>query len=229
MPEEETIAAKLDAKFIELMIQELEGQSRVASVGKLPARKAEPGLSDAEAEDLFVAKDDERPEPPDEEAPLPDLDAADGNVDDDTALSTPVLADEQLADESTSVGPVPSGTPKAAERSRPSPKRRGAEVSGKVRYQISITEPDLRERVFRLGRKPTVIGRGRDADITLKDVKVSRQHVRIEVVDNRAIVTDLNSQNGTRINGRPIREQELISGDVIEIGSTRISIQRARE
>ena len=40
--------------------------------------------------------------------------------------------------------------------------------------------------------------------------------------DDGVFVTDLGSTNGTRVNGTPVREQLLASGDEVSVGSTRL-------
>jgi hypothetical protein len=66
----------------------------------------------------------------------------------------------------------------------------------------------------------TLIGRGDDCHVTLFDPSVSRQHARI-IVDRRcAIIEDLHSRNGCRVNGVRIdRPIELAEGDRIRIGT----------
>lgn len=44
------------------------------------------------------------------------------------------------------------------------------------------------------------IGRAKDNDIVIENLSVSRNHARIRRVDNKFILTDLNSANGTYVN-----------------------------
>ncbi len=69
-------------------------------------------------------------------------------------------------------------------------------------------------------REPLVIGRLRDCSVVLADPNVSRRHAEVRRVDDDVVITDLGSTNGTRVNGVPIREQYLQSGDDITVGST---------
>ncbi len=65
------------------------------------------------------------------------------------------------------------------------------------------------------------VGRADDADLQLADVKVSRHHARITLEGGRAWLSDLGSQNGTRVNGeRVVTAHPLISGDVITVSDT---------
>lgn len=67
--------------------------------------------------------------------------------------------------------------------------------------------------------KVVAIGRDDKCSITLPTAKVSRQHCRIYWNQNKYIVEDLHSKNGTYANGEPCkRQQTLEDGDEIQIG-----------
>jgi two-component system cell cycle response regulator len=77
-------------------------------------------------------------------------------------------------------------------------------------------------QMFPVRDTETVIGRATDAAVRLKDDGVSRKHARI-IHDNNAIsVEDLNSANGTLVNGHRIQHAALQDGDKIQVGSTTI-------
>jgi hypothetical protein len=82
------------------------------------------------------------------------------------------------------------------------------------------------ERVS-VGADPVVIGRLPECPIVLADPNVSRRHAEIRRVGDTVVVTDLGSTNGTRVNGMPVREQDLASGDEINVGSTTIVFERS--
>ena len=65
------------------------------------------------------------------------------------------------------------------------------------------------------------IGRA-NCHVVLEDKKASRKHVSIETRDKKHFLKDLGSSNGTLVNGERIDEHELVSGDEIRIGDTRI-------
>jgi pSer/pThr/pTyr-binding forkhead associated (FHA) protein len=54
---------------------------------------------------------------------------------------------------------------------------------------------------------------------------VSRRHAEVRRVGDAVVVNDLGSTNGTRVNGVPIREQHLASGDEITVGSTTLVLE----
>ena len=65
---------------------------------------------------------------------------------------------------------------------------------------------------------PITLGREEDNAIRLNDERVSRFHAKIQIDDGRVILTDLESTNGTRVNGHPIKMRVLQQGDQISIG-----------
>jgi hypothetical protein len=72
---------------------------------------------------------------------------------------------------------------------------------------------------FELAPGDTLIGRSEECHITLFDPLISRRHARIQVVGERAILEDLGSRNGCRVNGMPLRGRHLlVAGDRIRIG-----------
>lgn len=76
-------------------------------------------------------------------------------------------------------------------------------------------------QVYALEQPTTTIGRQADNTIVLTDAQVSRQHARLTVTDAGVTIADLNSANGTRVNGTPIAgPTPLHDGDTIQIGMT---------
>jgi hypothetical protein len=76
--------------------------------------------------------------------------------------------------------------------------------------QIPITNPVVN------------IGRQRDNHIVLDDASVSRRHAQIRLRFGQYVLFDLGSTVGTIINGHPVQEAVLHSGDVIALGTTRL-------
>ena len=70
------------------------------------------------------------------------------------------------------------------------------------------------------------IGRSIDSDIRLfDDTAVSRDHCTISFINDRLEVKDLDSRNGTRVNGRLISSPtELRHKDVIQVGDTELTV-----
>ena len=67
---------------------------------------------------------------------------------------------------------------------------------------------------------PFTFGRSETADHTVYSGKVSKEHARLEVTDGRYVIRDLESTNGTFVNGHRISSQALEDGDVIHLAQT---------
>ncbi len=63
------------------------------------------------------------------------------------------------------------------------------------------------------------IGRATDNDIRIVDFAISRQHARVNYNGSHYSITDLGSQNGTKVNGIPVTNspRELTDGDIIAL------------
>jgi sigma-54 dependent transcriptional regulator, acetoin dehydrogenase operon transcriptional activator AcoR len=64
------------------------------------------------------------------------------------------------------------------------------------------------------------LGRESDNSLSIPEAAVSRYHARFERRDEQYWVVDLQSTNGTFVNGRRVREQPLAAHDVVRIGDT---------
>lgn len=71
-----------------------------------------------------------------------------------------------------------------------------------------------------LGSSEVLIGRQDSCDIVVPDPDTSRRHARISRRDDGWWISDLESTNGTFVNGKVIKERRLVSGDRIRIGGT---------
>ncbi len=76
---------------------------------------------------------------------------------------------------------------------------------------------------YELHSEETLIGRNPTTDITLLDEGISREHALIlfDDQDGTYTVEDLQSTNGTKVNGKRVRSATLAPGDEIQIGRTR--------
>jgi pSer/pThr/pTyr-binding forkhead associated (FHA) protein len=81
---------------------------------------------------------------------------------------------------------------------------------------ISLNGMNVREYLLALGR--VTLGRSSGNDIVLNEPVVSGEHAVI-LVETEALITDLDSTNGTYLNGQSIRKSPLKHNDVIKIGS----------
>jgi pSer/pThr/pTyr-binding forkhead associated (FHA) protein len=76
---------------------------------------------------------------------------------------------------------------------------------------------------YPLSNEETIIGRNPTTDITLLDENISREHSIILLDGETATysIEDLQSTNGTKVNGKRVRSADLAHEDEIEIGHTR--------
>jgi predicted component of type VI protein secretion system len=73
-------------------------------------------------------------------------------------------------------------------------------------------------RVFRDLPVPVTIGREEGNALRLNDERVSRYHAKVQAEDGDIILTDLDSTNGTRVNGTAVQIRRLRAGDQVSIG-----------
>jgi Protein of unknown function (DUF3662)/FHA domain len=127
--------------------------------------------------------------------------------------------------------------PPESEQGPPSQGDEGHTMVYSVAERVSepLREPDPRRASARLrvdgraellGSGGAVLGRSRDCDIVVADPNVSRRHAEVRPSGGSWIVRDLGSTNGVKVNGRrldPARPQSLKPGDVLELGTSRIT------
>lgn len=76
-----------------------------------------------------------------------------------------------------------------------------------------------------LGAKPSfIIGRGQEADLQIPDEMVSRRHCEIRAEGGHILVCDLDSTNGTFVDGSPIGRMELTPGHRLQIGKAILKV-----
>jgi pSer/pThr/pTyr-binding forkhead associated (FHA) protein len=75
-------------------------------------------------------------------------------------------------------------------------------------------------RVYRDVPIPVTIGREEGNALRLNDERVSRYHAKVQSEDGDIILTDLESTNGTRVNGSTVQIRRLRPGDQVSIGRT---------
>jgi CheY-like chemotaxis protein len=73
---------------------------------------------------------------------------------------------------------------------------------------------------------PCVIGRGPDCDVHLFDPALSRHHCRLYRRDDRLVVEDLDSRNGTLVNGKKVIEPRVLAeGDLLCLGASVFAVR----
>jgi len=70
-----------------------------------------------------------------------------------------------------------------------------------------------------------VIGRSTSCDVDVLDRRMSRRHARFYIEGTRLFVEDLESHNGTYVNGKRVARVQLLRGDVVRIGSSQLEVE----
>jgi hypothetical protein len=108
--------------------------------------------------------------------------------------------------------------PKAPPTEAASPEDLGME-----REVVTLTVDGTRHQV---DKRRVVIGRSRECDIQLGDPNISRRHAELRQEGTTYWIVDLDSTNGTMINGRRLKRAKLEDGDTITLGATEILFER---
>ncbi len=90
---------------------------------------------------------------------------------------------------------------------------------------VTLHLDDGSNRTYQLREGANVVGRGQDAQFRLPDTGVSRRHLEIRWDGQVALLSDLNSTNGTTVNNAPVQEWQLADGDVIRLGHSEIVVR----
>jgi hypothetical protein len=85
------------------------------------------------------------------------------------------------------------------------------------------------QRDFPLTKREVRIGRAKQNDIIVPDLNVSRKHALIIKTEQGYLLKDLESTNGTYLNGERIKEKFLKPDDVIKIGNSILSFKEKKE
>jgi pSer/pThr/pTyr-binding forkhead associated (FHA) protein len=80
-------------------------------------------------------------------------------------------------------------------------------------------------KVFPLPSEITTIGRRRSCDLHIPLASVSKKHCQLHLDSGVLKLRDLGSRNGTNLNGKPVDEAVIRSGDFIEVGPLRFQVQ----
>lgn len=84
---------------------------------------------------------------------------------------------------------------------------------------------EIRGERYPVPASGSTIGRSAENEIRLVDPLASRRHARIEPRQGRQTIIDLDSANGTFVNGQRVQEHVLHDGDEIRIGNSRITFR----
>jgi hypothetical protein len=142
----------------------------------------------------------------------------DGPVADRQALPTAPEAPPGADPTTDGVSPTDSGPDTSVFRA-PSP--------DVPRAQLAVRAPGRPVERIRVRGGTLRVGRARDNDIVLDDARVSRHHAQITVRLGTLIYTDLDSTNGSFLQGNRVHEIALGPDDVIQLGGSSLTVEPA--
>lgn len=151
------------------------------------------------------------------------IDALDGF----TANDGSVLAElrEQLIDEAQSYEKKSTAAERIHQRkamvayksATPYATPRGARVAAaKEAYLVGVGGPVAQMQFLLL--QDNTIGRSSSADIPVDHSSLSRIHTRVLFVNDKFVLQDMGSTNGTEVNGQPVSSHALVDGDIVKLG-----------
>ena len=79
-------------------------------------------------------------------------------------------------------------------------------------------------RTYELKHGSNVVGRGQDADFRVADTGISRRHLEITWDGTVAMLSDLGSTNGTKVNDSEVQNWQLADGDMVRAGSSNVVV-----
>jgi len=85
---------------------------------------------------------------------------------------------------------------------------------------LSLDGMVLRE--FKLEKNTVTIGRKPHNDLQIDNLAVSGEHARLSMIGADVFLEDLDSTNGTQVNGQPVKRQLLQDGDLVELGKYKL-------
>jgi hypothetical protein len=90
---------------------------------------------------------------------------------------------------------------------------------GQAQYRLVVRQGPIPGQIFELNKKEISIGRDIANDFVINDAEVSRKHARLILEEDRYKIEDLNSTNGTYIDGQRLIGPHLMAiGEIIMFG-----------
>jgi pSer/pThr/pTyr-binding forkhead associated (FHA) protein len=96
--------------------------------------------------------------------------------------------------------------------------------------ELGIEEPSysltMNGRTHALDGGKIVLGRSKDSDVRVEDANVSRRHAELRREGSAWWLVDLDSTNGSELNGKRVSRAKLNDGDTITLGATDLVFER---
>jgi pSer/pThr/pTyr-binding forkhead associated (FHA) protein len=95
-------------------------------------------------------------------------------------------------------------------------------MGGFTTILVRVTSESRTLETLAFKQERVTIGREPGMDVVLSSQQVSRAHCRLELVQGEVYVQDLESRNGTLLNGRPIVRAKMETGDNLQVGEFKL-------
>jgi hypothetical protein len=118
--------------------------------------------------------------------------------------------------------PAPNVEPGATMIYKPKAPETEAVSAAELGLEREVATLTVDGKRHELDKRRVVIGRSRDCDIQVADSNVSRRHAEVRQEGAAYWVVDLDSTNGTEVNGRRLKRAKLRPGDTITVGATEL-------
>src|SRR6185503_21149867 len=96
------------------------------------------------------------------------------------------------------------------------------------RFQLRVIAGAEEGKRYAGTRERTLIGTAEGADLRLSDPTVSREHCEIVLADGKVLIRDLQSRNGTFVNGVSVMAAHLTNGTIVKLGRTELAFDSGR-
>jgi hypothetical protein len=99
-------------------------------------------------------------------------------------------------------------------------------AASEIKYTYFLVPENEPTAKLYLKKTATVLGRDKSSDYVIDDINVSGRHCILDIQNRGLFVLDLDSSNGTYVNDVFVRDGYLSHGDVLELGSYRLTVNR---
>ena len=94
-------------------------------------------------------------------------------------------------------------------------------------HQLLVVRGRSASEIIKLEDGVTIVGRHDECHLKIKSSQVSRQHCHLFEKKGLLLVKDLGSANGTYVNGKRVKEQQVLEpGDELTIGDVQLRVER---
>lgn len=103
---------------------------------------------------------------------------------------------------------------------------RTVDAVGDAEYRYFLIPEDKPTVKLFLTKAATVLGRNKSSDLVIEDLNVSGRHCILDIHKRGLFILDLDSTNGTYVNGVLVKDGYINPGEVLELGDYRMTVNR---